>query len=56
MGDWIINEFITNKLFQYSELIGKLVLCDKARIVDRTRLMLDKTIEILNSTSTLGVT
>jgi hypothetical protein len=47
MGDWILQEFIHNKFFQHSALIGKLVLCDSVRLIDRIRIMLEKTVETL---------
>jgi len=47
MGDWIINEFIKNKHYQHAALVGKLVLCDRSRLIDRLRIMLDKTVETL---------
>jgi len=49
MGDWIINKFINNKLFQHSALIGKLVLCDPSQIVNRIRIMLDMTVDTLTT-------
>ena len=49
MGDWLIREFIRRGLYAHSALIGKLVLCDSARLIDRLRIMLDKTIEVLSA-------
>ena len=51
MGDWLIREFIRRGLYAHSALIGKLVLCDSARLIDRLRIMLDKTIEVLAAAS-----
>jgi len=47
MGDWLIHEFIRRGLYAHSTLVGKLVLCDHARLIDRLRIMLNKTIEVL---------
>jgi len=47
MGDWLIREFIRRNLFTHSALVGKLVLCDRARLIDRLRIMLDKTVVTL---------
>jgi len=56
MGDWLIREFIRRNLFTHSALVGKLVLCDRARLIDRIRIMLDKTVEMLaNAAENQGV-
>jgi hypothetical protein len=47
MGDWLIHEFIRRGLYAHSALVGKLVLCDHVRLIDRLRIMLNKTIEVL---------
>ncbi len=51
MGDWLIREFIRRGLYTHSALVGKLVLCDHARLIDRIRIMLEKTIEVLATAS-----
>jgi len=51
MGDWIINEFIRQKVLQHSALIGQLVLCDNTRLIDRIRIMLDKIIDTFATSS-----
>jgi len=51
MGDWLIREFIRRGLYAHSALVGKLVLCDHIRLVDRIRIMLEKTIEVIASAS-----
>jgi hypothetical protein len=51
MGDWLIREFIHRGLYAHSALVGKLVLCDHARLIERIRIMLDKTIEVLATAS-----
>lgn len=49
MGDWLIHEFIQRGLFAHSTLVGKLVLCDHSRLIDRLRIMLNKIIEVLKA-------
>lgn len=48
MGDWIINQFISKKLFRHASLIGKLILCDRTHLVHRLRIMLGKTVDTLS--------
>lgn len=36
MGDWIIKRFITTPGFEkHSSLCGKIILCDKEKVIDR---------------------
>lgn len=56
MGDWIIKRFITTPGFEkHAGLCGKIIICDKDKVVDRLQLLLEMilvTIHTILSTAT----
>ena len=50
MGDWIIKRFIsTEGLEKHASLCGKIIICDREKVVDRLKLLLLKILELLSN-------
>jgi hypothetical protein len=47
MGDWIIQKFITTPGYEkHASLCGKIIICDKSKVVDRFKLLMSKILEL----------
>ena len=47
MGDWIIQKLITTPGYEkHASLCGKIIICDKSKVVDRLKLLMTKILEL----------